>query len=445
MSRTQRPIIKELGAGLILRRSAPEDADALSEFCGLIHSEEAGKSDDLIAAWTRDLLTRPHPYFRADDFTVIEEVATGRIVSTLNLISQVRTYEGIPFSVGRPELVGTLPEFRNQGLIRLQFEEIHRWSAQRGELVQTITGIPYYYRLFGYEMALDLDGARSGFEINVPLLGAGQDEPCGFRLATEADLGFIAGAYRDGHRRYPIACVRDEAIWRYELTGRSPRVSQPLLIIERPSGEPLGVIRHLPELRKSGSVTVTLYELKPGTSWLEVTPAVIRHLWKLGQEYASQQGRSCNMFTFHLGEAHPIYEVFRERLPRIDQSYAWYVRVPDLPRFIQHIAPALEKRLAESPACDYSGVLHLSFYRNGLRWIFERGRLAGLEEWMPGPRELEGDAAFPGLTFLQLLFGYRSLDELRRSFADCWWNTNETRALLEALFPKKPSQVSAIS
>src|SRR5512143_559145 len=158
MSSKPKNIIRELGAGLILRRSSPEDAEALAAFCGEIHSEEAGKSDPQVTAWTRDLLTRPHPRFHPDDFTIIEEVSSGRIVSTLNLISQTWTYDGIPFGVGRPELVGTLPEYRNRGLVRLQFEEIHRWSAERGEMVQAITGIPFYYRLFGYEMALDLTG-----------------------------------------------------------------------------------------------------------------------------------------------------------------------------------------------------------------------------------------------------------------------------------------------
>jgi hypothetical protein len=444
MNHRREPNIKELGAGLILRRSSPEDAEALSAFCGVIHSEEPGKSDEMVAAWTRDLLTRPHPRFRADDFTVVEEQATGRIVSTLNLISQTWTYEGIPFGVGRPELVGTLPEYRNRGLIRLQFEEVHRWSAERGELVQGITGIPFYYRLFGYEMAIDLDGWRGGYEPNVPVLQTGEKEPCSFRAATEADLPFVAAVYREGFARYPIACVRDEAIWHYELRGRDPIVTQALVIIEDLGGSPVGVLRHPTRLGKRG-VNLTLYELKSGTSWLEITPAVIRYLWKTGQEYARQTGKACSGFAFALGEAHPVYEVFRERLPEIRQSYAWYVRVADLPRFLMHVAPALEERLAASPACGYTGEKCMSFYRSGIRVAFERGRLIRVEPWMPGPREQEGDIAFPGLTFLQLLFGYRSLPELRNSFPDCWWNSNETRALFEALFPKRPSEVLGLS
>ena len=189
-------ILRDLGDGLILRRSPPADAEPLADFCGRIHSDDGpDKPDARIAAWTRDLLAKPHPTFHADDFTVIAEAATGRIVSTLNIIPQTWTYEGIPFGVGRPELVGTLPEYRNRGLVRIQFEEIHKWSAERGELVQAITGIPYYYRLFGYEMALDLSGRRFGYEVNVPKLKDGETEPYLIRRATEADLPFVAQVY----------------------------------------------------------------------------------------------------------------------------------------------------------------------------------------------------------------------------------------------------------
>jgi len=110
--------LRDLGNGLILRRSTSADAKPLADFRAQIHSDEGSdKPDERIAAWTRDLLTKPHPTFHADDFTVVAETATGRIVSTLNMIPQTWAYEGILFGVGRPELVGTLPEYRNRGLV----------------------------------------------------------------------------------------------------------------------------------------------------------------------------------------------------------------------------------------------------------------------------------------------------------------------------------------
>ena len=118
--------------------------------------------------------------------------------------------------------------------------------------------------------------------------------------------------------------------------------------------------------------------------------------------------------------------------------------MPDLPRFIRLIAPVLERRLADSALAGHSGELTISFYRSGLRLAFETGRLATAEAWRPTVAD-GGKAAFPGLTFLQLLFGYRQLDELRYAFPDCLAHTDETQALLNALFPKQASHVMAIS
>jgi hypothetical protein len=170
----------------------------------------------------------------------------------------------------------------------------------------------------------------------------------------------------------------------------------------------------------------------------------VRHLWNKGQEYAKRDGRTCSSFGFLLGAQHPAYEALGKNLPDEHKPYAWYLRVPDLPRFLNHIKPALEKRIAESIAVGHSREIKISFYRAGLRIMIERGRLTTLEAWKPSPEE-EGAIAFPGLTFLQVLFGYRSFDELRGAFADCRCDSEEVRALINILFPKKLSDVFPVS
>ncbi len=437
-------ILRDLGNGLVMRRSTREDAEALAEFNGRIHGENEADARR-VSAWTRDLLARPHPTLSPDDFTIVEESATGRIVSSMNLIPQTWTYEGIEFGLGRPELVGTLPDYRNRGLVRLQFEEIHKWSAQRGDMVQGITGIPYYYRLFGYEMALDLTGRRVGYQSHVPKLKDGQKEPYRIRPATEADLPFVADLYECAVRRRAVACVRNPEIFRYELNGQSEEnINRCVtLVIEDKTGEPVGYFQHSTILRGM-DLPAVWYELKPGVSWLAVTPSVVRYLWNQGQEYARGEGKPCAAFAFQLGAQHPVYEVLGNNLPISIKPYAWYLRVPDLPGFLHHIKPALEKRLAESIAVGHSREIKISFYRDGLRLVLEKGRLAAFEPWKPTPAD-GGALAFPDLTFLQLLFGYRSYDELHHSFADCWCDSEEVRALINILFPKRVSDVFPIS
>lgn len=136
--------------------------------------------------------------------------------------------------------------------------------------------------------------------------------------------------------------------------------------------------------------------------------------------------------------------MWRDRLPHARPPYAWYVRVPDLPGFIRHVAPVLEQRLGDSPLVGHTGSIRISFYRDGLLLDFQEGRLKTVEPWQPTAEE-GGDAAFPELTFLQLLFGYRSFEELRYAFADCWPANDRARVLLEVLFPRRPSDVWPVS
>ena len=222
-----------------------------------------------------------HPLCRAEDFTVVEETATGRIVSSLVLISQTWTYDGIPFKVGQPDIVSTAPEYRRRGLVRAQLEEVHRWSAARGELAQGITGIPWYYRRFGYEMALSLDAARVAYRVNVPNLNDGEPETLLFRPAETGDLPFVMAMYEQSAARSLVAAVRDEALWRFDLEGRHEGNGMSSLISviearERP-GDPVGLLMHARRLWGT-ELGVRLCEVRPGVPWLAAAPSLLRRL-----------------------------------------------------------------------------------------------------------------------------------------------------------------------
>jgi hypothetical protein len=435
-------LTRDLGDGLILRRAVPADVEALADFNAQIHRDRGMEEPNpRVRAWVQDLMSEAHPTFRPEDFTLVEDTRTGAIVSSLNLISQTWAYERVPFKVGRVELVGTHPDYRRRGLVRAQFEAIHRLSAERGEVVQAITGIPNYYRQFGYEMTMTLGGGRIGHRSHVPELKEDESEPYRVRPATEDDLAFIAELYERIADRQPVHCLRDEARWRYELNGRSALSdSRRLLrVIESDAGESVGFLTHTDWLWGK-QMWLSMYELKPGTSWSAVTPSVIRYLWTTGEAYAVRDERECQAFGFGLGEEHPVYASFASRLPEVRAPYTWYIRVADVASFLRHVAPVLERRLAASDAAGHSGEIKVSFYRSGLLLKLQQGRLAEIADWSPDPSDW-GNAAFPGLTFLHLLFGYRNCDELWHIFRDCWTDNSEVCAVLDGLFPKRPSCV----
>lgn len=435
--------VKDLGDGLIMRKATLDDAEALARFHATQQAYPPETYDESIYDWMLDLMGGRHPFFQPSDFLVVEDTARSRIASSMCLISQVWTYSGVPFKVGQPELVSTDPDYRRKGLVRRQFEVAHRWSAERGELAQTITGIPWYYRQFGYEMAIPMFGGRAGYTPHVPPLKQGATEPYNIRPATEADLPFLSKMLEQMSRRYQVTAVKDERQLRYEMQGRgeSTPVRKALCVIETPGAEPVGMLAH--DYKISGThISAHAYEIEPGVSWAAVTPAVVRYMAAKGREHAQQQQGEWNTYVLGLGSEHPAYQALPDRLPRVLKPHAWYARVPDIQAFVRHVGAAIEQRMPGSVVEGHTGEVRLNFYRDGLLLGFESGKLARVETWR-SERTEEGDAGFPDLTFLQLLFGFRSLEDLEHAFPDCWARGDEVRALLNTIFPKRPSWVWA--
>jgi hypothetical protein len=444
-------MIRDLGDGLVLRRASAADAERLAAFnADVLRHQDAPEPAPGIGAWTRDLMEGRNPAFRPEDATIVEDTRTGAIASSMMLMAQRWTYGGVEIAVGQPELVGTAAPYRGRGLVRAQFDVVHGWSAARGDLVQAISGVPWFYRQFGYEMALALGGVRH----YVPAaMGPPDPERAAawrVRPAALSDLAFIATVYRRSTARYAIATPVDEAGWRHMLVGRRPESAQHIAfaVIEGRDGRPAGFVGHRNQFW-GRSLPVVFFEVAAGVAWRTVWPSVLAHLETAGRDMAAKRGRDAfGAIGFWLGSHHPAYEVFG--LAQVVRPYAWYVRVPDLARLLGVLGPALDARLAASPLAGHGGELSLSFYRGGVRLSFEDGRLARAEAWQP-PIDLVGQeersptaaprgaAMFPGLTFSQLLFGFRSLDELQHAFPDVVVRSQETRGLLDALFPKVAS------
>lgn len=422
-----------LGEGFVLRHATAADTDALSTFNGWVHGLP-GEPNPRIAARTREHLEGRHPHVGPEDFLIVTDEATGAIVSTLGVMRQRWSYEGIPLAVEQIEFVATDPAYRRRGLVRQMFERVHQEGAARGVQLQVINGIPNYYRQFGYALALAMGGGRRGPRSGLPAHPAQGEEAYRLRPATPADLPFIATTAEMASRRYLISPARDAALWRYELDGRSElnifrRLWQ---VIETGSGEPVGYLAHTPQFR---DITRWLshYELRPGVSWLAATPSVLRQLAALESD-----GPPAEQVGLWLGLDHPAYRALPRSLAIEEPADAWYVRITDPCAFLRQIAPVLESRLAASIAAGHSGSLRLNLFRTGIVLAIADGQLRSVEPWeRPEPRD--GDATFPEHCFTQLLCGYRSLPELLAADADCTVVSEEAEVLLGALFPKRPS------
>lgn len=430
---------RELGEGLVLRWSAPDDVERVAALYqqGFRRSADAPLSWS-IPLWMRDMFSGRHPHIGPRDFAVVEDTRTGTLVAATCLLRYTVEYEGIPLAFGRPEMVASLQEYRHRGLIRAIFELIHARSEAEGDQLQGITGIPYYYRQFGYEFAVELDYASTVYFAAIPPLKEGVEEPYTLRPATIADAGLLRRLWDRERAGTGISTVVEDAYWRWRLEGMHPDALErhrPLLIADR-EGRVAGSVLLSPG-RWGVEMYVDSLVTEEGVPLAGVMPSVLRGLMALADTTrpARLDTPPAAAIAFRLPTSHPAHAALHG-IPAVTRPYvyAWYLRVPDLPAFIRTIAPVLERRLAASPQAGYSGELTLDFYRGGLRLAFEQGRLTAAEDWSR-PLWSEGKAGFPPLVFLQLLFGYRDLGELRAFFSDVWAE-GDADPTLRALFPK---------
>jgi hypothetical protein len=440
-----------LPAGLHLRPATTDDAEVLAAFhADVLRGQDAPEPSPAMAAWGRDLLSGHHPTFDPEDALMVEDAGTGALVAAAMLVGQTVRYGDVELPVGQPELIGTRPADRGRGIVRALMARLHARSAERGHVAQLIAGIPWFYRQFGYELAVPRGG---GPLLRVELLPTARaDLPYRVRPMRAADLAFAVALDRRAAQRYLLTVPRGERLWRWELEGRhrDSAMRSAWSVLETHDGAPVGVASH--HERLDGTVlSVTSVEVAAGVSWRSAWDTLGPHWREVGAACAARGGKpgpSAVSFWW-LHREHPLFHAVR--FTEWQRPAAVYARVPDVPAFLGRIAPVLERRLAASVFAGHTGELRLGFYRDGVRLVFEGGRVEHVEAWRQ-PADLAGQeqgfpsrdprrahALFPDLTVLQILFGLRALEELEAAFPDCLVRGGETRGLLAALFPKQPS------
>jgi GNAT superfamily N-acetyltransferase len=448
----------DLGNGLVRRWSTPADEEKIGQCLAVVFRRGPDKPlNQSVINETQVMFSPNFPLMGPGDWALVEDTTRPErpVVACLCCWSHRWSYGGIAFGVGRPEAVATLPEYRRRGLIRALFEMFHARSAARGELVQAITGIGYYYRQFGYEYALDLDGRRTISAAAVPEKKQDEVEHYTLRPATLDDVSHLLAVYEQGRKNSLVWAETTEALWRYYIAvwdepvvrSQEPHLvglARRMYMVVNSDGKVCGFAGTAAR-RRTNKIGIFDLELYAGTNWQAAMPSLLRAFCELGRQLrpTREDVEPFSEVVLALGRSHPAYEVLDEKLgARVEPPYAWYVRVADVPGFVRQIAPVLEERLASSILSGYSGELKLDLYRGGLRLQIEQGKFAAIEPWRaPDYHVDEGaDLGCPPLLFLQLLFGYRSLAELRATFPDADLNS-PVALLIDILFPKQRSTV----
>ena len=142
---------RTLADGYTLRWGDERDLDSIADLYARVFGDEVESGyNHYVANYGRRVLSTEHPLGGARDVAVVVD-AHHNVVSAALLMRMPLEYAGVPLAGGRPEIVATDPTVRNRGYIREIFALLHARSEARGDVLQGITGIPYYYRQVGYE------------------------------------------------------------------------------------------------------------------------------------------------------------------------------------------------------------------------------------------------------------------------------------------------------
>jgi hypothetical protein len=438
---------QDLGTGLIARWSTAADTENIAQLaCIVFRDKEEDPPSGYVHAEIYQLMSGRTSLMSAGDYAVVEDTHKegNPLVASVCLQYMEWEYDGISFLMSRPEDVVTDAAYRNRGLMRILFELLHARSAAKGCLLEGITGIPYFYRQFGYEYALDLCASHVVQLEAIPRAssGEGKKEAYSLREGTLKDLPRLKELYDQQRPGYLVSTTMTEGYlqWLLEEEKVSATSKHNLirtLVIEDTDGRVQGWFT-MTGKRRARNLFIKLACLNRTLNFQSIMPSILRALQTYGEQIPPEtfNTEALSGINFYLDQNNPIYAALGKLDAKAEVAQSWYIRVADLPKFIQHIVPALERRLIGSAVASYTGELKLDFYRSGLRLVFEQGHLTIVEDWRSTVLDNSSDGGFPPLVFLKALFGYRSLAELRQIYPDVWVNNT---VLFNTLFPARAS------
>lgn len=444
-------MLERISEDLVLRTATSEDADQLADFHEEVFmDEESGTRAYWVAEWGRDLLTKPHQTFSPSDCLIVEDRRTGCIASSCLYLTTQWQCQGATFQIGQPEIVGTRKEYRESGLIRKQFDVMHRWADEGQHDVLVINGIPHYYRQFGYDMALGVYARRSALIESLPRWNEGDERKFVLRDAVPDDVEFVTELLNASNERALYSPVFDTDSMRYMMFDRNERSGvawrTAILCKSTPQGpeEAIGAMMYALVVAIDQAVILRI-EMKEPRYWRLALNDLLREFVdraRLATEGNPDPERRIKTVHAEMQPNHPAY-IFDNGVlgTKPESDYAWYVRVPDLARFVTKISPALNRRLENSIHSGYDGEVKINLGNSRLTITFNRGTFSHAANSGRAPRR-DATAAFPGHDFLQILFGRRTVADVVRTQADCEVMAPADMHLLQTLFPKRYSDVS---
>lgn len=202
--------------------------------------------------------------------------------------------------------------------------------------------------------------------------------------------------------------------------------------------------------RNTGNIGVYSMGIAPGAATTEVLLSAMRNILAYVKNNVDEKRfAEFTSLAWHMSQWHPVVEAIPAPMRAFAKIHfedpCYYVRVPDLVKFVQHILPSLNRRLEQSYTHKtYSGTVKVSNYTPrypGFELKIDKGVIVSVSQFVKRTQAKEADVAyFPPYSFLQVLFGRKSIAELMDFLPDVVME-EEIEKVLNVIFPKRTSIV----
>ncbi len=392
-----------MNAEIIVRAAEDRDVDGI---VGLVE-DRIGEEDAPEAR-----LVLEDPGFDRTRWSVA--VDGDRVVSTMATFPMHIRFGSVAIPGSQIEFVATDADYEGRGLVRRQFDYHHADLEHRGELLQVIVGITYFYRRLGYEYALPLADWRTIQPEEITEL---PDDRV-VRLATIDDIETLVRLNAATQQHADVGVAFTPELWHLVLTSPVYRT----LIVER-AAEAVACGRLYADEEP--------YVLDLSAQNRDDLAALLSGLAGLvpGKPLTIVDRLGTRPLLADIGSAEKTGD-------------AYYARIGDPVAFLNAVRPELSRRLAASPLASGTGRGLISLYAASIRFDYADG-VVGAFEWHPGepaPISKGGSGVAPD-RFTSLLIGPLGFSGLADRYPDV--NGGKQAALMATLFPPMRSDVQS--
>jgi hypothetical protein len=388
-------------------RSAHDDE--LDEVAALL----ADRGDDADAVDLRLVAADPDEGVGSVLVAVDPSLPQGRrVVSTATLLRETVRASGVALPAAQVEMVATAPSHEGRGLVRDLMALAHRRSADRGDVLQVMIGIPFFYRQFGYAYSMRIPDTRvldivPSPDPSVVVRPAALDDVAAMQELQDAEQAAVAVSMPHSPGCWRWLCARDgSAQWVATHDGR-------VIATARATPPDEGVV---------------LGEIAGSRAGVE---AIVAHAHRLASEHGPGDATVLAMDR----PGTPVHDLVGPLLAPVDPADAghwFYARIERPAPALERLRPVLSARWAEAGLGEQEVLL--SSYRSHVRFRIGPDGMGPVAEGGPLQAPVSaGGSGVPPDVLAPLLLGPHGAVGLERLHPDVL--LGRQREAMAVLFP----------